>query len=86
MFHKVKKVIPLLDNKLLIYFQNGEIKHYDVTPLFNKWKPFNALKTNKNLFNSVKIETGGYGISWNDEIDLSCEELYQNGYTLKSPV
>ncbi len=21
----------------------------------------------------------GYGISWNDEIDLSCDELWENG-------
>ena len=23
---------------------------------------------------------GEYGISWNDEIDLSCDELWENGY------
>ncbi len=27
----------------------------------------------------VKVDAGVYGISWNDDIDLSCEELYQNG-------
>jgi hypothetical protein len=27
----------------------------------------------------VRVDTGGFGISWNDEIDLSCDELYDNG-------
>ena len=31
------------------------------------------------LFEQVKVDAGGYGISRNDDIDLSCEELYQNG-------
>ena len=31
------------------------------------------------LFEQVKVDAGGYGISWNDEIDLSCDELYHNG-------
>ena len=26
-----------------------------------------------------KVDVGGYGIRWNDTIDLSCNELYENG-------
>lgn len=33
----------------------------------------------KGLSEQVKVDVGGYGISWNDEIDLSCDELYDNG-------
>lgn len=29
--------------------------------------------------NLVKADKGGYGISWNDEIDLSCDELWEIG-------
>ena len=28
---------------------------------------------------------GGYGIIWNDELDLSCDELFANGETIKTP-
>ena len=34
------------------------------------------------LFEQVKVDSGGYGISWNDELDLSCNELYYNGVTV----
>jgi len=37
------------------------------------------LKEISGLFWNVKTDLGGYGISWNDEIDLSCDELWENG-------
>lgn len=77
-FYKVSKVESIGGFNLKVKFENGITKRYDVNPLFNKWKIFNELKNN-NLFEDVKVDTGGYGISWNDDIDLSCNELYENG-------
>ena len=37
------------------------------------------LKNIDGLFDQVKVDVGGYGISWNDDLDLSCEELWING-------
>ena len=80
MFHKVKSV-KCLDNYILeIVFENNIIKYYDVSKLFEKWTVFKQLKTINGLFEQVKVDTGGYGISWNEEIDLSCNELWENGY------
>ena len=31
-----------------------------------------------------KVDVGGYGISWNDEIDLSCDELWDNDVSYES--
>ena len=33
----------------------------------------------------VEVDNGGYGISWNDDIDLSCDELFENGVVTKTP-
>ena len=79
MFHKISSVRPLNDFFLHVKFQNGEEKKYNVASLFNKWDEFKTLETVSGLFEQVKVDTGGYGISWNDDIDLSCDELYQNG-------
>lgn len=78
MFYKVQDVKPLEKYKLLVTFQNGEIKEYDVKPLFDKWQAFKDLIYINGLFQQVKVDAGGYGISWNDDIDLSCDELYYN--------
>ena len=78
MFHKVKNVIPLDDYILKVTFEDNVIKFYDIKPLFEKWNIFKSLITTKGLFKQVKVDTGGYGIYWNDEIDLSCNELWEN--------
>ena len=84
MFYKVKSVKALSLLQLLVHFQNGEIKQYDVAPLLNEWEHFKDLETVIGLFEQVKVDSGGYGISWNDELDLSCNELYNNGVLIKS--
>ena len=35
-----------------------------------------------DMFFDVKVDTGGYGIVWSDEIDLSCDELFAHGETV----
>ena len=80
MFHKVKKVKIIKDYILKVTFQDDSNKFYDVSKLFQKWDVFLNLKNVVGLFEQVKVDKGGYGISWNDEIDLSCDELWENGY------
>ena len=77
--HKVKSVEPLSNFVLLVTFKNQEKRSYDVKPLFKKWDAFLPLAGQEGLFERVHVDTGGYGISWNDDIDLSCDELYFNG-------
>ena len=84
MFHKVKEVKAIEDFKLQFCFDDRTVKLYDVVPLFNKWNVFEALRDNKDLFCSVKVDAGGYGVRWNDEIDLSCNELWENGASVES--
>ena len=79
MFHKVKDVKSLDNYILKVIFQDDTIKYYDVSPLFSKWMVFNDLKNIQGLFNQVQVDIGGYGIYWNDNIDLSCNELWENG-------
>ena len=85
MFHKMRAVHTLSDYRLYIQFSEGLTKIYDVKPLFTKWAAFKRLENEPELFNDVAVDTGGYGIVWNDELDLSSEELYENGKTIKIP-
>ena len=79
MFYKVKNVEPKENYKLLVTFENGTIKIYDVAQLFDKYNFFKQLQSITGLFEQVKVDIGGFGISWNDEIDISCNELWNNG-------
>ena len=85
MFHKVKAVKALPDYRLSVQFAEGATKLYDVKPLFVKWASFRIFENDPELFASVKVDVGGYGIIWNDTLDLSCDELFENGQTVKTP-
>ena len=55
---------------------------YDATKIdmlfIEKFKNFEALE-DEILFNLVKIDAHGYGVYWNDYLDISCNELWHNG-------
>ena len=85
MFHKIKAIEPLPDYVLCVQFAEGVTKKYDVKPLFDKWKAFVVLKESPELFSGAEVDVGGYGVVWNDELDLSCDELFENGVTVKTP-
>ncbi len=76
MYPKIVSISPNDDYTLLVTFSDKKTKLYDMKPLLEK-SPFDQLK-DKNLFFSVQVDVGGYGISWNDFIDLSEYELYVN--------
>ena len=84
MFHKIKNVTPLKDFKLSIQFAEGITKIYDMKKLIENNKIFSELK-DINLFNSVEVDIGGYGVIWNDDIDISCDELFENGKKIDTP-
>lgn len=84
MFHKVKTVTPMADYKLLVHFADGKAKQYDVKPLMAKLPPFQQLSEH-GTFECVTVDSGGYGISWNDDVDLSCDELWEHGTTIPTP-
>lgn len=79
MFYTVQSVEPKEDYILSVLFSDGVRTEYDIKPLFEKWEIFNNLKDIRGLYQQVKVDAGGFGISWNDEIDLASEELRLNG-------
>ena len=79
MSHKLKSVRALNDLILLAIFQDGTEKMYDIKQLFTVFPQLRELERSFDLFNGVQIDTGGYGVSWNDDLDLDAEEIWDNG-------
>jgi len=75
---KIIAAVPLNNVSVLVFFEDGKTKKFDVKRLFNDYPEFKALE-NSDLFNMLKVEPGGYGISWNEDLDCSEGELYKNG-------
>lgn len=76
--HPLKYVIPMLGYDLICCFKNGETKVFNMKPVFEKYPEFNALKKD-GLFYKAYVDLGGLCVTFNDELDLSEETLYQHG-------
>jgi len=74
---RVKSVKPLTEKRLLVTFVNGMQKVYDCKGIMHLDR-FQSLK-NEAFFDTVTVDPGGYGVSWNDETDLSEYELWNRG-------
>ena len=79
MTHRIKSVQPLENFVLLAVFQNGVEKKYDMYRLYPVFPQFKAFENVPGLFNQVKVDAGGYGVSWNDELDLDAEDIWEDG-------
>jgi len=84
MFHKIRNVAATEDFVLIVQFSEGVTKRYDLNPLFEKIPVFKILQQSADLYYSVEVDVGGYGIIWNDDLDLSCDELWDNGEVVKT--
>ena len=85
MFHKLNRIKPLPGCMLWAEFKDGKEVVYDVSSLTEVNPVFRSLVQDPELFAQVRIDSGGYGISWNDELDLEAEELWKRGNAVKPP-
>lgn len=64
------------DRTLMVKFTNFKIRKYDISSLLKN--PSFAPLQNPGIFRHFRIEPGGYGLVWNEDIDISEYELWQN--------
>jgi hypothetical protein len=79
MYFSVKSVLPINDYKLILTFENGEKRQFDMNPYLSNGV-FQELK-DVELFNSVRVSFDS--IEWSNEVDLDPEILYQSSVILK---
>lgn len=73
----IKYIQTLPEHRLFLIFDNGEIKVYALAERLQS--PAFAPLLDEALFNTARIANGGYGVIWNDDIDLSEYELWEKG-------
>jgi hypothetical protein len=80
--HLLTSILLLPNLRLQAFFTNGDMRLYDVAPLQARWPVFQSLSAIPGLFALARIDCGGHGVVWNDEIDLDSEEIWHNGTPL----
>ena len=79
MTHRIISVKPMDNMILSVVFQDGIEKTYDIRSLYDVFPQFKELEKEKDLFEDVQVDVGGYGISWNDELDLDANTIWEEG-------
>ena len=85
MFHKLNRIKVLPGYMLWAEFKDVKEDIYDISRQPEINSVFCTLVQNPELFAQVRIDPGGYGVSWNNDLDLEAEELWQCGDTIKQP-
>lgn len=81
MFHKAVNLEFKDGTTLEMTFQDGSVKACDISVLFTKYPQLEALK-DRNLFLKGRL-CGGYGVIWNDDLDIDAETVYDDGVTVR---
>ena len=76
MFHKAIDLRYLDGTSLTLTFRDGSVRKYDMASLFGKYPQLKQLE-DRDLFLSGRL--AGYGIIWNDDLDISAETIYEDG-------
>ena len=79
MFMHATNVRFLEDVKLELTYQDGKIIRYDMSKLFSKYPQLEELRRNHDLFTNGHLDVGGYGVIWNDELDIDATSIYESG-------
>jgi len=75
---KIVKIKPNSERYIIIIlFSDGTTKEVDMLQKLNE--EFYLDIKDKYRFEQVHIDTGGYGISWDDDVDMSEFELWNIG-------
>ena len=80
MYLAVKEVKPIENYKLILTFENNEVRLFDMNPYLDKGI-FQELK-NENIFNAVKVSFDS--IEWPNEADIDPETLYEDSISYSS--
>lgn len=76
MFKKIAAVQPLAPKKLVVWFADGEARLFDAAQHIRKNNEFAPLK-DEEFFNTAELAAEGYGISWGNELDMGCKEIFE---------
>lgn len=76
---KVEDVVPLSIGKLLVFFRNGTVKKCNILEELENNVSFSPLLNNADLFRTVSVQPGGYGVCWGENLVISDQILYKSG-------
>lgn len=79
MFHQIFNIATTEKHTMIAHFTDGEFRVVNIKQLADEFHQFQTLIANQELFKKAQVDVGGYGIVWDDELDLSADYVYEHG-------
>ena len=79
---KLEDIVPLENYCLLAFFRDGVVKKCDLKSWLEEHSEFGVLLKKEALFQSVQLQTGGYGVTWDVNLNIDDKTLYKLGKTI----
>lgn len=76
---RIEDIVPLEEWSLLVFFRDGTTKKCSLASYFSDRREFGILMKRPELFEGVRLQTGGYGVYWDEDRCISDGELYHMG-------
>lgn len=76
---RIETVTPLAGLDVLVFFRDGSLRKIDLRPLLKVDRKFKPILHQTELFTTVRVQVGGYGITWGEDLDIADTALYQAG-------
>jgi hypothetical protein len=76
-FIRVQSAKPIDEQRVQVMFTNGETREIDLTPYIATGPIFEPIRTNPEMFMSMRVEGGT--IAWPNGADIDPDVLYYNG-------
>lgn len=76
MFKKIASVQPFAEHDLVLWFADGETRLLESSEVVRNHAGYEALLDAK-VFCGARLAAEGYGVSWDDGLDMGCKELYE---------
>ena len=74
---KIVSVSAPQERLLIVNFSNGQSKKFNVETVASRPNYYQLL--NYSFLKNAKVDSAGYSIYWNDEVDLCENELWNKG-------
>lgn len=81
--HRIVKVVPSVARRLLLTFDNGEVRRFDLALFIEPGTAFETLGTDLDLFRTVQV-VDDETIGWPNGIILDPDVLYYLSVQLKA--
>ncbi len=76
-YPRIQEAKAQANKTIWVKFENGVAKVYDCKPLLRS-DPFRLLEDDA-IFRGAHADSNGYGVIWNDDIDLAESEIWMHG-------